>query len=248
MKKTHPRFIFLVHQKVREKKGLLHYKKHVENYMKKLFVVQKQCRQTILAYQILDDTVYFLIAGNEIDAISKFLQHLHGVVAADYAKIKDREGPFWSRRPQYTLIQKGAPFLRCLSLLIRLPVKKERAIHSADWPHSSFSESISPKKRYRILSEDVLVSASGLENYQEFTSWLIQDVETNHADELTLDQIGESVAFGEHDWILTLRRNRHNGNLRQDSGSGSSSTSLLSGSKNSKKYLEEILPYKRRSY
>jgi REP element-mobilizing transposase RayT len=246
MKKIAHSCIFLVHQRVREKKGLLYYTKHVKNYMKKLFVIQKQYRQEILAYQILDDTVYFLIAGDDIDVVSKFLQHLHGVVAADYSKSKDKEGPFWSRRPRYTLIQSGFPFLRCLSLLMRFPIEKDRVIHPTDWPHSSFRSSIKPRKRYRILSRDSLVRASGLENHQSFTNWLIQDIERNQCDELTLEEIGESFAFGDNYWIQALYKPKPYSKVQQKVWS--STLSLLIGSKDSRKYLEEVLTHRLLKY
>ena len=241
MKKRNNNCLYLVHQQVRAAKGLLYYSKHIKNYISKLFIAFKQHKQEVLAYQILDDTVYLLISGNDLKRISIFLQHLHGVVAADYARSKNITGPFWSMRPQYVFIQKGCSFRYCLKLILTLPVERARATHPADWPHSSFVESITPKKKYRIVNLTSLRRATGQKSHADFTTWLLEMAERATEDQLTIGEIAEAMVFGEGDWINSIITRRPYNKSLQQIDLESATLSLLSGPKNYRKNLEPIL-------
>ena len=195
-------FSILVRQTTREPKSLLYYKKNVKNYLRQLFNILKRDRKKLLAYQVINNTVYFFFRENDLNEISKIVQHLHGIVSSDYSKITRKEPPFWKARPRYTLVQSGDPTKEVLSNLFQLPIYHHRALHPAGWWCSSYSESVYPKKRYRLIDRQAILEKTDL-NDKEFSNWLSEIARDTKDGLREFKQMEDALAIGEESWIYS---------------------------------------------
>jgi len=195
-----PECSILVRQSTRVPRSLLHFKKHVSDYLRQLFYMLRSRRRKLLAYQIINDTSYLLLQGNDIRETSTFIQHLHGVVASNYSKATRKEAPFWRLNPRYTLIQSGDAIREVLAGIFLLPVDQGRALHPAGWWSSSYTETLHPKRKYRLIDRNALFEETNFEE-KEFTEWLMGIAKPTMNSLHDFQEIENALGFGRETWI-----------------------------------------------
>ena len=190
----------LVRHSTRDPRSLLHFKRHVRNYFRQLFYLLREQRKKLLAYQVINDTSYLLLRGDDIREASKFVQRLHGIVASDYSKATRKKAPFWKHRPRYTLVQSGDATREILAGLYSLPIDHGRVLHPAGWWSSSYSETLHPKTRYRMIDRQALFEMTNLEE-EEFSKWLISIAKRENGSQQMFEKIQHALGIGEKSWI-----------------------------------------------
>jgi hypothetical protein len=178
---------------------LLHGKAARTQLEGRLREAKKRYRLPVLGYVVMPRNVAILVLPDSLTTVGLFVGYLCGGAASGYARRTGREGPFWKRRGQYTLIRGTAALQHCLQMLVSEPVRQEIALHPCDYSWSAYRELIGLRHRYRVLDHPHLNRLyQGGDNLH---GRIAESMEAEQPCPWTLADWTRALAVGDKDWI-----------------------------------------------
>lgn len=168
----------------------------------------KPYRVSLLTYCITSNHTHLLLRmrDQQTESLSRFMQSLEGDFAQFYNRRKRRTGAFWSDRYHAVMIQDGHHLWRCLKYIDLNMVRAGVVEHPSEWEWTGYKELVGERRRNRLIDQDMLCRALGLEGQEG-----LELVRKQHRDSISealaqreLRRQGiwtESVAVGERKWV-----------------------------------------------
>lgn len=164
-------------------------------------------RLPVLGYVVMPQTVGILVIPNSLERVGRFVGCLRGGAASAYARRSHREGPFWRKRAEYSLIQGVVALRRCLEMLVWEPARQEIALHPSAYAWNGYRELVGLRRRYRVLDHRHLNRL--YESGDNLYSGIAENIETNHGGAHLLQDWTQALAIGDQNWIETAKHILH---------------------------------------
>jgi putative transposase len=203
-----PGYIWHITQRCHKREFLLRFAKDRHRWMQWLFEAKRRYGLTILNYIITSNHIHLLVKDSSgKDTISKSLQLVAGRTAQEFNQRKQRQGAFWQDRYHAVAIESGKHFRQCLVYIDMNMVRAGVVDHPSKWICSGYNEVQKPRRKYRLISYDVLMKLSGYLNYHDFQKahrgWIeeaIDQSKTKRESHWT-----ESIAVGSHAFVKEIK-------------------------------------------
>ena len=161
-----------------------------------LRLVTRKASLKVLYYTITRDRFLLLAQTRKLDSISAAMRKVKVVVAAQYRRAKQVEGPFWKARNPITLIQTGQPAVDCIQAMTAL-IPHTQPYLPEQWPHVAYHEIIGARQRYRLIDMHALTEAT------EATTEQLQKVvlQSTKPQDDPIKPWTDATAVGSQEWI-----------------------------------------------
>ena len=141
--------------------------KYIKEYLRLLKKYEKQFDICIIAYCIMNNHAHILLAINNIEEMSKFMQKVNSIYAQYYNYIKKRVGYVYRGRFVSELIIDRRYFIKCINYIHQNPVKALIVERAEEYKYSSYNEYFNNKNIYKSERINILERVLQTDNYRE---------------------------------------------------------------------------------
>jgi len=146
--------------------------------VEQLRIAKERHHVSILNYLIQPDSAAVLVMPDSIEALGKFVATPRSVVASEYARHRDGEGPFWKGKVRYTLILGSPSLRRCLEAMVVEPTRTGMVMHPCEYRWGGFAELIGARRRYRLADYKRLREIYGCDSDRALHATIAKRVDT----------------------------------------------------------------------
>ena len=166
-----PGYIWHITHRCHKQEFLLKFAKDRHRWLQWLYQARKRYGLVILNYMVTSNHIHLLVkddAATGSNVIPRSIQLVAGRTGQEYNQRKRRKGAFWEDRYHATAVESGDHFLKCLVYIDLNMVRAGVVAHPNEWPHSSYNEIQSPRRKYVLIDSDSLMRLAGFTDYGPF--------------------------------------------------------------------------------
>jgi len=204
-----PHYIWHLTHRCYEKEFLLKFARDRRCWTEWLFEAKKQYGLQVLNYIVTSNHIHLLVSDSGAEGvISKSMKLIAARTGREYNARKNRIGSFWEDRYHATAIQTDQHFLKCMLYIDLNMVRAGVVSHPSEWEYCGFNEIQNPKKRYRLIDYDQLLTLLNMdtkENLQKaYCRWVEDAIEKQG--KIYEGKWSQSIAVGDNTFIENIMK------------------------------------------
>jgi putative transposase len=179
-----------------------------------LFEARKRFGLKVLNYIVTSNHIHLLvmddISGRNV--IPDSIQLIAGRTGQEFNRRKNRKGAFWEDRYHATAVQCGGHLIQCMTYIDLNMVRAGVVKHPSEWEFSGYHEIQNPRRRYRIIDHETIMSLFELSDLDHLKSvhhqWVIDAMKHSHM--TRQEQWTGSIAVGDKVFLETMKEGLKN--------------------------------------
>jgi len=187
-----------------KKEFLLKFVRDRRRWTEWLFEAKKQYGLQILNYIVTSNHIHLLVSDSgKGNIISKSMHMVADRTGQKYNLRKNRKDPFWEDRYHATAIQTDHHLVQCMVYMDLNMVRAGVVGHPSQWEHSGYNEIQNPKKRYRLIDYDRLITLLNMDTMNTLKTAYHQWIEDALKTENNMREAkwSRSIAVGDKEFI-----------------------------------------------